>query len=50
MAVVDTKREYVGRYNGRLAQQKSGAAFSKKDMFGGGGGGSSIATAMRGVH
>ena len=33
MAVVDTKRGYVGRYNRRAAQQESGAASSKHGIF-----------------
>ena len=33
VAVVDTKRGYVGRYNGRAAQQESGAASSKHGIF-----------------
>ena len=33
VAAVDTKRGYVGMYNGRSAQQESGAALSKNSMF-----------------
>ena len=33
MAVVDTKRGYVGRCNGRAAQHQFGAASSKHGIF-----------------
>ena len=33
VAVVDTKRGYVGMCDGRSAQQESGAASSKNSMF-----------------
>ena len=33
VAAVDTKRGYVGMCNGRSAQQESGAASSKNNMF-----------------
>ena len=33
MAMVDTKHEYVGRYNGRVAQQEYGAVSSKHSIF-----------------
>ena len=33
VATVDTKRGYVGMCNGRSAQQRSGAASSKNNMF-----------------
>ena len=33
VAAVDTKRRYVDMCNGRSAQQESGAASSKNNMF-----------------
>ena len=33
VAVVDTTRVYVGRYNGSSAQRESGAASSKNGIF-----------------
>ena len=36
VAVVDTKRGYVSMYNGRSAQQESGALLSKNTVFTGG--------------
>ena len=37
VAVVDTKRGYLGMCSGRSAQQESGVALSKNTMFTGGG-------------
>ena len=31
--MVDTKREYVGKYEERLAQQESGAALSNSSAY-----------------
>ena len=52
MAAVDTKRGYVGMFNGRSAQQESRVALSKNSMFTAGvGGGLKLYTAIiLGVH